>query len=99
MARQNQKNIRKNQEGTVVRNKKPIDSNFFSESNNNNVKKESKKVNKVVKKQSNVNLKNDTGFEKVNDEHIVTSLGQKVKILKDISTVDTSFKIFTFCSK
>ena len=45
MARQNQKNIRKNQEGKVVRNKKTIDSNFFSESNNNNVKKESKKVN------------------------------------------------------
>ena len=55
MAQQNQKNIRKNQEG------------------------------KVVKK---INTTNPTSVEKITDEHIVTELNQKVKVLSDVSTVD-----------
>ncbi len=72
MARQNQKNIRKSQEGKVNKNKKSVESTFFDEKSNKTDKKSDKK----------------TTFKKINDDYTITHFEQKVKILNDVSTVD-----------
>ena len=58
MARQNQKNIRKNQKG------------------------------RVVKVEDTTKIVDTTKLEKLTDEHIITEVNQKVKVLNDVSTVD-----------
>ncbi len=72
MARQNRKTIRKNQEVKVVKGKSNLKSNS------------TKKLKKDVKKTTNDGIPST----KIKDDHTITFLNQKVKILTDISTID-----------
>ena len=75
MAQQNQKTTRKNQEGKVEKNNKNLKSNS------------TKKPIKSVKNTEKLDLKTEPSI-KITDEHFITYLNQKVKVLSDISTVD-----------
>ena len=95
MAQQNQKNTRKNRvvKAKVNKNIKKVKKpNFFEEHKNSekkqkNIKTVDNSSDKITRK-DNKKVSPIVNEEKIKDTHIVTHLDQKVKVLKDISTVD-----------
>ena len=99
MARQNLKNTRKNHvvkakvNKNISKNMKKVKKpNFFEEHKNSEKKQKNTKTvdnssDKIARKDSK-KVSPIVNEEKIKDTHIVTHLDQKVKVLKDISTVD-----------
>ena len=86
MARQNQKNTRKNQGVKVRENQKLIKSKFFEKKQNVELKNKKTVKNKKIAKNEKI-VKNEK-LEKLNDTRIISEINQKVKVLNDVSTVD-----------